>query len=244
MSEISIRYQPFRLLPVHRTIKTTHPDDWKDLTPAQLIIAASVMNGTVKDDRVIQLMTNLKKKVIRRLSPYQKLSILELLRFLNTYAPYHEFILPKIGPLNRPQPRLKDETFGTFIFAETYLANYEKSFDKKDLDKFIACYYRSRKFREEDIEINAHMIRNEPEVQKQAIYINYVLIQQYLALNYPNIFKQAEESDENSKSSWVDVFDSVVGDDIVSQENYANLPISTVLRYLDKQIVKNRKNGK
>ena len=189
-------------------------------------------------------MTSLKKKIINRLSPYQKLRIIELLKFLNDFTPYYEFIIPSIGNLTRPKPRLKNETFGTFIFAETYLRNYEKSYEISELDKFIACYYRTGEFNEESIQTNADSIKNEPEDKKQAIYINYLLIKQYLAINYKYLFSPTYDSDQKQETTWVDVFDSVVGDDIVSHDEYAKLPISTVLRYLDNQIKKSRSNEK
>jgi hypothetical protein len=239
MNEITLKYRP-RFSIREKTITISHPGSWAELSPAQLIAAASVLNGTVTDDRVIYLMTRIPKRIISRLSPYQKLSVIELLRFLNDYTPYHQFIIPNIGILHSPKPRLKDESFGTFIFAETYFSKYEKTYEIEDLDRFVACYYREGPFEENHIQVNATLLKNESEIKKHAIYVNYILIRQFLALNYPNLFSPAQEGNPDPSSSWVDVFDAVVGDDIVKQAQYAKLPLSTVLRFLDKSIKKNR----
>jgi hypothetical protein len=244
MNTLSIEYRPIPWLRFNRKVELCHPENWGELSPEQLILASGVLKGTLSDDRVIQMMTTLPKKVIRRMSSYQKLRICELLIFLNDFTPYHEFIIPKIAFLSRPKPRLKDECFGTFIFAETHFARYEKSGDVKDLDKMIVCYYRSRAFREADIDINAHAIRKEDPTIKEAIYLNYILIREYLAITYPHVFTPSSDPDQKQNSTWVDVFDAVVGEDLVQQENYAKLPLSTVLRFLDKQIVKNNSREK
>ena len=186
-------------------------------------------------------MSGLPRNVIRRLSDFQKLRIIEMLSFLSEISPYHEFIIPKVGPFTRPKPRLKDELFGTFIFAESYFLGYESTFDPKDLDRFIVCYYRNQPFRENQIEINAHAIRKVDNLIKQAIYINYVLIRQYLALAYPNVFRTSDNPSAAQKSNWVDVLDAIIGEDIVNHDNYTKLPVSAVLRFQDKQILKNQK---
>ncbi|MBT3244826.1 MAG: hypothetical protein HN352_16895 [Bacteroidetes bacterium] len=244
MNALSIEYRPIPWIRISRKAELTHPDSWGELTSEQLILASEILKGTLSDDRVIQVMTSLPKKVIRRLRPYQKLRVIELLIFLNDFTPYHEFIIPKIAFLSRPKPRLKDEYFGTFIFAEAHFSRYEKSGDLKDLDKMIACYYRTRAFREEDIEINAHALRNVDSTIKEAIYLNYILIREYLAKTYPHVFTPSSEQDQKQNSSWLDVFDAIVGEDLVQQDNYAKLPLSTVLRFLDKQIVKNNTREK
>jgi hypothetical protein len=244
MNVLSIEYRPIPWIRINRKVELAHPENWGELTGEQLILASGILKVALSDDRVIQVMTSLPKKVIRRLSPYQKLCICELLIFLNDFTPYHEFIIEKITFLSRPKPRLKDEYFGTFIFAEAHFARYEKSGDSKDLDKMIACYYRTRAFREEDIDINAHALRKVDPTIKEAVYLNYILIREYLAKTYPHVFTPSADPDQKQNSSWLDVFDAIVGEDLVQQDNYAKLPLSTVLRFLDKQIVKNNTREK
>ena len=240
MNHIKIEYKPYRLLP-SRKLNLNHPEKWEELTPEQLIIGASVLEGIVSDDKVIRVMTGLKRRVIKRLTPYQKLRIIELLKFLNDFTPYHEFIIPALGHLKCPKPRLKDETFGCFIFAETYFFKYELSYDESALDKFIACFYRDREFDEKFLDENSLLVSKQKYIVRQAIYTNYKLIREYLVLNYPYVFSREEDQSSNKdQSKWLDVFDAIVKDDIVRQEDYARLPISTVLRYLNNQIKNSR----
>jgi len=240
MTSVEISYQPFRLLPWRRHISVSHPDEWEELSPAQLIAAASVFRGTVSDESLLSVMLTFKKRTVRRLSPYQKFRLISLLSFLDSYKPNQEFILSEIAGFSRPLPRLKNETFGCFIFAETFFERYASTSDPEYLSRFIACFYRDCPFREADIALRAARIARAPLERQEAIFINYFLIREWYTKVYPLVFDPSGDSSRKEKSTWLDVYDAVVGDDIVKQEEYASLPISSVLRYLNKRIKKAR----
>jgi len=244
MTPIELEYFPLHWIRYMRKLKTTHPDSWSELSADQMIAAVRVMQETISDDELIASMLKLKIRLAKRLSAFQKFCIIDLLKFLDTHSPYYEFILPAIGKFSRPQPRLKDETFGTFIFAETYFEKYAVTGDKAYLAKFISCYYRNGVFRESDIKTNSAIIADLPADEQEAIFLNYFLIRQWFVEQYPNVFEPATDQTKKEKSSWIDVYDAIVGDDIVKEAEYANLPVSTVLRYLDKRIKTNRHEGK
>lgn len=244
MTPIELKYFPSRWIRFPRKLKTAHPDSWSELSALQLIAAVRVMQESIPDDELIAAMLRLNIRLVKRFSPYQKFCIIDLLKFLDTHSPYYEFILPAIGKFFRPQPRLKDETFGTFIFAETFFEKYATTCDKQYLAKFISCYYRTGAFREADIKTNSAIIAKLPADEQEAIFLNYYLIRQWFVEQYPNVFEPAADQTKKEKSSWIDVYDAIVGDDIVKETEYANLPISTVLRYLDKRIKTNRHEGK
>ena len=183
--------------------------------------------------------------MVKKLSPYQKLCIIELLKFLETFQPCFEFMIPQIAGFKAPLPRLKDETFGCFIFAETYFERYAANSEPEFLSKFIACYYRDGPFKESGISERAGLIARQPSITKEAIFINYLLIREWYMLEYPLVFQTVENSSKKSeRSSWLEVYDILLGDDITRQEDYANLPISTVLRYLNKKIKQDRHESK
>jgi hypothetical protein len=240
MTPIEIRYRPISFLPWIRKIITGHPDGWSELTPAQLITVACVYKGTITDDVLISSMLSIPGRIVRRMMPLQKIRIVELLEFIKNIIPFQEFIIKEIGPYSAPKPRLKDESFGTFIFAESYFSDYREKSNPVDLNRFIACWYRKGKFNEKEIDIVARVIAGEEFIKKEAIFINYQLIREFLAKAYPYVFKAEGEITKNdAANSWVDVFDAFVGDDLKDQDKYADLPVSSVLRYLNQRIKKN-----
>jgi hypothetical protein len=201
-----------------------------------MITAIRSIRGDISDNELIGVMLNLSRKVAGKLTPYQKFNIIELLQFIQNHDPYYEFILPSIGGFLRPKPCLKDETFGTFIFAETYFDKYLSSGSPEFLSKFIACYYRRGKFLEKDLAANAEAIAGCPQVEQEAILANYFLIREWFVTQYPRVFIPSGDQTKPEKSSWIDVYDAIVGDNIVQSDEYSNLPISTVLRYLNKRL--------
>jgi len=243
MNTIEIGYRPIPFFPWTRKISTTHPSTWGELTPAQSIAVSCVFKGTMTDEKLISIMLGISCRIVRRLPAYYKMKIIELISFVKDYTPYSEFTIKTIGRFRAPKPKLKNEPFGAFIFAESYFIQYNETSDPQYLDRFIACWYRRGIFREADIENRAKDIAKEDIVKREAIYINYQLIREYLALRYPYVFRKADtDTGSKDKSTWVDVFDAIVGDDVKDQDKYAELTVSSVLRYLDKRIQKNLEN--
>jgi len=244
MIPVKIAYRPVAFLPFQRKVDTRFPSGWAELSPKQLVAAASIFKESISDDRVIRAMLDIPIRTVRKLTPFQKYRLIELLSFLGHYTPYHEFIIPEVGQLTGPKSRLKDEPFAAFMFAENYFDRYARHFGSDDLCRFIGCFYWQGPFDEKDIVSRAALISKTEPMVLEAIFLNYRLIREWLAVSYPTVFHVAEEAGEmNSTSSWLDVLDAIVGDNIIHQVDYARLPVHTVLRFLNNRI-KTRKHGK
>ena len=175
MNEITIGYRPVRILPWTKEIETTHPAKWDELSPAQLIAVACVYKGSITDDGLISAMLSVPRRIVRKMAPYHKLKIIQLIEFIKDVKPYTEFIIKRLGSFSAPKGKLKDETFGTFIFAESYFSRYNEKADPEDLNRFVACWYRTGKFVEKDLEKNALYISAHDLAKREAIFINYQL---------------------------------------------------------------------
>jgi hypothetical protein len=204
-------------------------------------------------------MTGLKKHTINKLDAYQQFQLIELFDTFRSNLPYNEFIIPQIHckgtVLLAPKPKLKGVSFGQFIFLDTYFSNYQESADITDLNKFIAAAYLPMdvKFTEQIIDENHKSIGDSDYLTKEAIVINYHLIRDWLCTVYPLVFhrksedqnktadnkeKELKPKKQTDQNSWIRVFESLVGDDIINEDNYANLPLHNVLRHLSSQIKK------
>jgi len=254
MIEIKLTYKPFRLLKTIREINGQFPSEFEELKPEQLVAISKVINETISDIDFLQIMTGIKKNRIKKLDQYQQYKLIQLFMPLTEIKPYHDFIIPFIcsGSIQyfAPGAKLFDITFGQFIFVESYFANYQTDKSKPDLHKFVASLYlqESTPFEEKAIKTDMVPIGKIDENVLEAISLNYIFIKEWLALAYPLLLSQAkaqEEKSENPKrinnSSWVKVFESVVGDDIINQDKYANLPIHTVFRWMTNKIKENMK---
>jgi hypothetical protein len=259
MRKVTIQYKPFEKINHIKTFHGNFPSTWDETSPKQLIAIACLMKQSISDVQFLVIMTGLSKKTILKLDDYQRFQLIELFDSFQSGKPYNEFIIENV-PFNntilvRPKPKLKGVTFGQFIYMDTHFIDYQQSSDAEDMNQFIAATYlpEKEKFHERFIEDNQEEIENIDLLTREAIVINYHLIRDWLSDAYPLVFqkkseeeKKETEKDEQPKKrnthNWINVFDGLVGDDIVNEDNYSNLPLHSVLRNLSKRIKSNAKN--
>lgn len=243
MIAITLEYKLFGLL-WRRKIETVLPERWTEITAEQLAAIPLLHRGTLSDSKLMQIFLSIKRPVAKRISSFQRYCITKNLSFLKDPQPIGYFIIKNIAGFRSPGANLKGVTFGAFIFGDTYYQNYLLG-SRKDLDKFIACYYLDTKsFDENLIEKKVQLIKLTDLATREAIAINYGLIREWLAEKHPYVFQKSETGTKAEKiPGWVKVFDRVVGNDIIHQQDYANLPAMEVLRYLNETTKEFYKNG-
>lgn len=252
MIEIKLTYKPYRLLKTIREINGQFPSEFEELKPEQLVAISRVMKESISDIDFLKIMTGIKKNRIKKLDQYQQYKLIQLFMPLTEIKPYHDFIITFIcsgsNQYFAPGAKLSDITFGQFIFMESYFSNYQTEKSKPDLHKFVASLYlqESTPFEEKAIKSDMVQIGKIEESVLEAIALNYIFIKEWLALAYPLLFSQSKEQEEKpdnqkqiNRSSWVKVFESVVGDDIINQDKYAALPVHTVFRWMTNKIKEN-----
>lgn len=244
MTEIAVQYRPVNFLPFTRRRNFFMPAKWSELNDLQLESISLAWDPKADQNKLIGLFLGVSKIFVRKLDEYQKFCILRQLRYLNSVDICDKFIIQRIGKLKAPERYLKNVTFGQFVFGDTYFQNYIDG-RRKDLDRFIACYYTRGKFSEKNIEKDAAIIARENIDKREAIVLNYRLVREWLARRYRNVFEKAEAGKKKDKTNgWVGVFDAIVGDNITDTDRYADAPLSQVLRYLDAKIVEYQKQKK
>ena len=264
MRKVTLEYQPLKWLKYRRFLIGNFPSDWIELSAKQLIAIACISKQSIDDISFLSIMTDLPKKLIKRLDDYQRFRLIELFGNFQSDKPYNDFIIPKIDcksmELLAPKPKLHNITFGQFIYIDTYFSNYLESSDPIDMNKFIASTYLpyGQRFAEHIIDANHDWLNKVDLITREAIVINYHHIRDWLTKVYPLVFESHQEVDtgtENKKeeekekpvkksnpNTWIKVFENIVGDDIINEDKYANLPIHNLLRYMTNKIKENLKS--
>lgn len=263
MRQIKIKYYPFKKLPLALTANGQQPESWQEITPKQIITIARTHAETFSDVVFLAAMCGLRKSIVRKLDNYQRLQLSEALDFFATTHLHNAFALPwvkvKGTKYYTPKQKLKGMSFGQFIFVDTYMGLYQSKNNPDHLHKFIAALcLQSTFFNENHIEHAAKKMKKLPSATKEALVVNYLLIKAWLVKTYPLVFPEPEpnhqpkgnhEQDEPTKftfdsNSWIKIFESLVGDNIIDRDKYAQLPVHDVLRYLSKKIKENLKRKK
>ena len=267
MLKIEISYRPVRWFSFTRKVNRTVPQNWDDVTQKQLIAIACIYKSTISDIDFLKAMSGLKKGILNKLSDYERFKLMEVFAFVGDQKPYHEFIIGKITIYRKgmilcaPEGKLKGITFGQFIFADTYFANYQQSGDETDLNKFIVSLYlrKDETFDEKLIQSRHFQIGKIDKNIREAIVLNYQLMHEWLALAYPLIFHTVTElttiptvSDgditvpaiKRDPNIWIKVFQNFVGDDIIHDEIWAAKPVNTIFAYMTRKYKENARSHK
>lgn len=227
-----------------RIHRLSHPSKWEEVTPKQMKAIAKLLTGEIKEDKLLSIFLSCPRRIVRKLDDYAKYKLSDLMTFIAVKQPIDQFIISKFRGRKAPEKRLKDLSFSEFMFIDTLFSDYSESEnDTFLLRKFVGCLFRRHKrgIRPEfDGNIDFEWTKRMKPWEMHAAVLNYGLVRAWLEKSYPAVF--AEKKGSKSKGNgWVDVFDSIVGDDIVHSDEYASKPAMEVLRFLNKKIIESRK---
>lgn len=249
MINIAIEYP---VLFFKRTAKGQAPSSWGELTRRQFIAFTRTVNGAEPDFRFLSQLTGIRKNLIKKLSSYELFQLSEAIDFIGQAGNSHSaFIITKIPGINfvSPKPKLGGMTFGQFIFTESYYNDWLATKKEAALKNFIASLFlpQGEKFDSDTISGNALKIKLIDLDIRHAIAFNYGLILVYLQKCYPLIFQDNVEprhalalsETQPKQSQWLKIFESLVGDDLINRDRYAELSVHAVLRYLTNKYKEN-----
>ena len=238
----------------HRYVRRMVPVSWTEITGMQLIAISEVVPGQRSDEvGFLSSLTGLNKKIINRLSPFVHYSIYKNLEFLTESEPCSHYFMIKDIPGTRfvaPAQKLSRMSFGQFIFCESYYSDWMKSQESEKLYRFVASLYlqKGERFNPDTIELKINTMKRVNIKILKAIAFNYFMVLRWLQMRYPMVFQEGKKQDDleltkmMETSVWVKLFESLVGEDLIHRDAYADLPLHAVLKYLTHKYVNSIKN--
>ncbi|MEG2791495.1 MAG: hypothetical protein RSA98_07920 [Odoribacter sp.] len=243
MNTIQLTYRHFFRT---RTIETTFPSCWSEMTAGQFMALCSRPD----DITLLSIMLNVSPRIIRRLSGIQTYELAQLFSFIKRDTKVSSFTLKTIfckgiGTLYAPKPKLAEMTFIQFIYVDSFYMQYANSGKVEILRDFVSYLYSPFSGYSKSIaDRNTDRLRKIDVSILESIALNYGMLREWIIERYPLIFPSArKEIVSCSSGSWSDVFDSLVGDDLKDRDKYAEVPVNVVFKYLTRKIKESRKNG-
>jgi hypothetical protein len=227
------------------------PTDWEELTEHQFIALSRIVNGADPDYRFLSVLTGISEKLLKKLPLFSLLQLSEEIDFLSKVGNKHSsFIIKEIkflgGDLAAPKPKLDSLTFGQYIFADAYYNDWMTTKSEKALNNLIATLYlvAGHIFTSDGIPDRASALSDVALDIRKAIALNYGLVISWVQQCYPLIFLQPGDNAPGKiipeqQSGWLKLFESMVADDLINRDRYAELPIHTVLRHLTRKYKEN-----
>lgn len=151
-----------------------------------------------------------------------------------------------------PTDKLQSMTFQHFMTVDTFFSWYLYTGRDIYLRQFVAALYMQphEDFQSHDIEHTSKLIfQGKPKEKElcEAISCNWALIREWLSASYPFLFPSSSAPSSPQASaepmpqkqrpgSWLELFDSLVGDDFTRILSYQTLPAIDVIRIINRKI--------
>ena len=139
---------------------------------------------------------------------------------------------------------LKGVSFGRWIFADSYYHRWLYSKDYDEFLKFMAVIYLPQY--EMDVVLrNYKIFRHASEYEAKAVELNFKLMKRWLSRQFIYLFPEVEKKEKTAPNFgrqlkpwevWQEIFDGLVGDDVLHEDDYAALPAMSVFRKLDSKL--------
>lgn len=262
MKKITLEYRRFFR---QRTQQTNLPENWRELDAHQFVYAVKLWLGEVGIAEFLHHFLGIKKKVISLLSDYQMWVLMHEIDWIqNLHEPHNAFFIETLPgtPLESPGDRLKGCSLQQFMTADTFFSLYCVNQERDNLHAFIASLYKRENevfSVEEPVEpqmqnskrlvvLDEHIEQVErlPEIMKQAVFLNFILIRSWLSRAFPLVFPEPEEEEPGIRRNkrqrkpkpvdWVSIFDALVGDNLADMEKYKAIPATDAFRIMNRRI--------
>ncbi|MDO7877671.1 hypothetical protein Q5H93_23230 [Hymenobacter sp. ASUV-10] len=242
------------------TITRQVPSTWNELRRKQLLPLLAELYAPERPGRRLRLLALLTGFPLPLLGTQPVVVLAQLLPLTNfLFSEEHLLtaqLLPTIqlaGRLRRqrtwhgPREYLRNLLFGEFMFADTYFVLYSLQQRPEHLDKFLTVLYRPaqegldvhhpdwkgdvrQRFNEHQLDARTPRVAQVPAIEKLAILTWYRGCRAQLALEFPDVFRSAEETTDDAKApDWSRVLRKLSGGAFGTLQQTAEQPLRLIL---------------
>lgn len=247
----------------HGSVKfhTAHiPETLSEATGQQFTALLALSQGRIAEEQFFLNFFGVPEKVLPRLDLWQLYVLTDQLRDIWKVDKIDHFPIPEILipwdkekrtkgiRLIAPAAQLKGMTFQQFMTVDQFYQWYVYTGKAQYVLSMVAALYleEGKSFAELDIQrITARLEGYPDRWLLEGLAFNWGMIRTWLSGAYPHLFPAASADTSGGTGaaekkqrpgSWLNIFDTLVGDDLTRIESYKALPCMDVIRILDKRI--------
>ncbi len=246
MKKIEFKYK--RLIQLVRTVEVDVPENWGELNESQFKAVTEQMFGKLKPEEFFCRFFSIDKPILNRLDGLQIFKLSELIQFISdTTLPCNIWILKKIGPFNAPSPNLGKVSLQQWMTADTYFNRYISSDKEELLNYAIAAIYLRKGIsffgkKKVNLSKEAIFVSKHDLMIRKAVFLNFVLIKNWLSSSYPFLFPLSEKKESSSKGTdWLEIFDKLVGENLTQIDGYKKMAVTDAFRIMNRRIKEAKK---
>lgn len=248
----------------HGSVKyhTAHiPESLSEATGQQFTALLALSQGRIAEEQFFINFFGIPEVLLPRLDLWQLYVLTDQLRDIWRVDKIDHFPIPEILiPRNKeqrmkamclmaPAAQLKGMTFQQFMTVDQFYQWYAYTGKVQYALSMVAALYleKGKTFAELDLSRVTQRLEQEypDRWMIEGLAFNWGMIRTWLSDAYPNLFPTAAPESGEARTrtgqkqrpgSWLNIFDTLVGDDLTRIETYKNLPCMDVIRILNKRI--------
>ncbi len=257
--------------PWKRRCRSFAPSSWWEMDERQFMAVVRSLLGRISEEEYYAELFGIPTRLVHHLDQWHVYVLRKQVKFLdNQRAETSRFFVREVCGLLAPEDALNGVTLQQYMTADTFFSDFVQTVtDEKPmgeparLARFVAALYMRRRetyfvdrmplrrtiidlpIKEEkvvDIEGNTTRLKeNADPVVLWAVYLNWVMIRNWLARAYPLLFPEGDDEGKGTtqkrvKNAWLNMFDSFVGDDVAHLDNYRRMACTDAFRLMNRRI--------
>ncbi len=248
--------------PFARRKRSYAPSRWWEMDESHYMAIVRAILGEISDDEYCAALFGLPRRLVSRLDPWHRYVLGKQLRWMESgKSESSRFFIRSIEGLKAPADALAGVSLQQFMTVDTFFTQYAESItdskpqgDPQRLCRMVAALYLrpdETYFAEQpeeevaDIEGNAKMLQRHADLaQLWGVYLNWVMVRNWLSKAYPLLFPSPDSSKSDSSkdttphkvNAWLDAFDSFMGDDVAHIDAYRRMDATDAFRLMNKRM--------
>lgn len=225
------------------------PESWREMSEKQFIAACSLADGKVEEYEFYSQYFGIPADGVDALSLYDFYMLNSLMNFMREPAMLNSFKIARVADFIAPLPALASMDFEQFMMVDTFFNWYVQTENDAYLNRMCAALYLMRGEKVSDLNMSDRAktweLVNTPV--KYAIMVNWSMVRMWVANAYPYLFPSGDSEaprvkNKNPKlsSTWLDIFDALVEDDLSKIASYKRLHCLDVIRIVNRKIKNQR----
>lgn len=258
MINVELQYRPVTWIPFYRRVSRAFPEEWEEMDRKQFVAVSRVIQGDGDELMLMGALLGIGERKAKRIEDFQRFCIADLLQFISESRSFDKWFFPSLVGLSGPADNFDNIKFGEFIYADSFLMEYDLRHNVDALDRLIAVLYRRKvsdqndsdfsgderePFNENTFKQRIGKLSKIDKSVKLALLVNYRAVRECIISRYSYLFPPSAPVVGNvvkrktyDLRAWVKVFEKLVGDDILNRDKWAEMGAHVVLSHMNESI--------
>lgn len=244
-----------------RKVHSYVPESWVELSERQFWAVVCRSFDAIDDATFYSQYFGIAEDVVEEMDLYYFYVLNSLLSFTRERGKASSFIVHRLKLRDKkkneilveaPQAKLSGMSFQQFMTIDTYYTWYLQTKNKQYLLQMCSCCYLQPEedFFQLDPDERVEYWNGCDEMKLNAVMLQWTLIKEWLSSAYSYLFPQGEavangkDGKVQVSNAWIEIFDTLVADDLTRVETYKRLECMEVIRIVNYKIRENKKQAR